>query len=129
MCNCRPLYKVKSVAVTAGVVTLTVNRHFADIGQNALFRLCLPGGLLPEGNTGQVVITDGVLTFAAFNWRGDYLRADSLRRFICERCRLESGGRRCREGCCLSVTLDAFRGGDPAHITVFNRMCPSHHQP
>ena len=122
MCNCcGPLYElvkmytVRAVTVTPTLITLTVNRLFADLPQNAQFRLCIPHGVLPRNNTGVIMITDGVITLEVRGWQGNYLRADSLRQYVCKHTRR----------LCSTVVLSAYRGNDPAHVTIHNRMCAS----
>ena len=111
-----PAFVVTSVTTSATFVTLTVNRLFASVGDNVDIRICLLSGSIPANNTEQIQFTDGTDTFVARMWNGNFLRADSLRNFLNRRsC--------CRP--CVSVTLCAFKGNDDAHITVFNRMCPS----
>jgi len=115
-CKPQPFVVTSVSTATAGFVTLTVNRLFTSVGDNACIRICLLSGSIPANNTDQIQFTDGADTLTAFRNDGNYLRADSLRNFLNRRsC--------CRP--CVSVTLCAFKGNDPDHITVFNRMCPS----
>lgn len=109
------LYTVRAVTFTPAVVVLTVNRLFADLGQNAPFRLCIVRGVLPRNNTGVVLVTDGVITLPVRGFNGNFLRNDSLHDFVCRHAHKS----------CSSVVLNAFKGNDDPHVTIFNRMCAS----
>lgn len=114
-CFCRPQLHVISVTVTPTLVTLTTDKLLTTIGDNHCGRLCVDLAQIPAGSTAPISITDGTLTLTVLRCDGNVLRADSLRRFLCRNAR----------GCCPSFDLSVFRGIDPAHLTVFNRMCPS----
>lgn len=115
-CCCGPRkLTVTSVVTTATTVTLTVSPLLDTTGDDSRVRLCVFKAQIPAANTGQIIITDGTTTLDAFMCNGNFLRADSLRTYICRNGRGE---------CCV-VFLDCCRGDDPDHITVFNRMCPS----
>lgn len=114
---CRPQQlHVISVTVTATLVTLTVDKLLTTVGDNSCFRICIDLAQIPAANTGTISITDGTTTLVVLQSNGNNLRADSLRQFLCRRA----------EGCCCrSFNFCAFKGNDPAHITLFHRFCPS----
>lgn len=112
---CKPCFTVIGVdTATAGFVTLTVNPALDNIAvNNTCFKLCLTSCMIPANNTDQIQITDGTTTLPVRRCDGNFLRADSLRRFLLKKADC------C---CCVTVFLEAFRGNDDAHITIFNRM-------
>lgn len=115
-CNRPHQFHVISVAATAALVTLTVDKLFTTMGVNEKFRLCIDLAQIPAANTGTVSVTDGTTTLVVLQPNGNNLRADSLRRFLCK----NANG-----GCCRSFNFCAFRGNDPDHVTLFSRFCPS----
>lgn len=116
-CRCKPQLSVISVdAATAGTVTLTVDKSFDAVGVNAPFRLCISAAMIPAANTGQIVLTDGTTALEAhLACTGNYLRADSLKKFLC----------RNAGGCCPAFDFNVYRGNDPAQATFQHRLCPS----
>lgn len=116
MSCCKPQLNVISVdTATAGLVILTVDKLLTSLGTNRDFKLCIARAMIPTANTGQIQLTDGTTTLDVFMCNGNYLRADSLRTFLCRHA--------C--GCCPSFNFCCFIGNDPDHVTIFNRMCPS----
>lgn len=117
MSCCKSQFVVTSASTaTAGFVTLTVNRAFDSIGDDAPFRLCIMKDQIPQNNTSQIQLTDGTVTLVCYmSCTGNFLRADSLRRFLC----------RDADGCCCTFDFHCFRGDDPAHVTFLHRFCPS----
>lgn len=114
-CKCKPQLNVISAVDAAGTLTLTVDRLLTTLGSNTCFCLCISRAMIPAASTSQVVITDGTTTDDVFRCDGNFVRADSLRSFLCKNA--------C--GCCPAFNFNAFIGNDPDHITIFNRMCPS----
>lgn len=113
---CKPQFHViSSSTATAGFVTLTVDKALTLVGDDSCLRLCISRPMIPAANTDRIQITDGTITLPAFMCNGNYLRADSLRTFLCRHAR----------GCCEFFDFTVFRGDDPDHITFFNKMCPS----
>lgn len=116
-CCCRPQYAVTAATTTDDVTALTVTPLLPTGGTNFCIKLCIPLGILPA-NTNQITLTDTattatVLTLTQQN--GNYVRSDSLRRFICKNSR----------SCCKIFEFTVFIGDDPEHATLCNRICPS----
>lgn len=119
MTCCEPLYTVVSVDSTTDTVTLTVNKLFNDIGQNAPFKCCINIAQVPEASNARIVLTDGTFTYNCVYCNGNYLRADSLRKFICKQTNSVQCGR---------YAFNCYRGSDTSHIMFFHRFCPSSSQ-
>lgn len=114
---CKPQLNViaSSTTSTVGFVTLTVDKLWSTVGDNSCLKLCISRAMIPAANTDRIQITDGTTILPAFQCNGNYLRADSLRSFLCKHAR----------GCCAFFDFTIFKGNDPAHVTFCNKMCPS----
>lgn len=108
-CKCNPVVTVTSLVTTATLTTLTIDRNL--LGLECFFELRVPCALISTAlDDSTISITDGTNTYETLNWLGNNLRADVLKDRCCCSCR-------------YNVTVEAFVGHDPDHVSVLTKLC------
>lgn len=84
---CIPRFRANSVAVDAGITTITLPAT-AELSNGEVFDILLATAI-PDGTDGtQLEITNGTITGSLFNGNGNYLRMSPLTSRIVIRCQM-----------------------------------------